>query len=150
MKQIRLTGSWIIRSPREEVYRIITDFENAPKYFPSAAKSARIVSRDGNRLVVEARTKAFLGSKTFKVRMEVQLRPPEGFVSVNTSLIGVEHESFMMEVVPGGTIINYINNVEIKNFFFRFFGRILLGTFALRYWERAVIDKLRRMLEGCG
>jgi len=30
MKQIHLEGSWIIRAPRDAVYRVITDFENAP------------------------------------------------------------------------------------------------------------------------
>ena len=147
MKRIRLEKSWVIRAPREAIYEVMTDFESAPKHFPSVAKSARIVSREGNHLVVEVETKAFLGSRTFKVHMETDLCPPEGFVSVNTSAPCVEHESFMMEVVPKGTRIDYVNEVEIKSRFFRLFGRFLIGKIALWYWERAVIGKLRKILE---
>jgi carbon monoxide dehydrogenase subunit G len=148
MKPIRLQRSWLIRAPREEVYRVLTDFENAPRYFPSVARSARIVQRRDNHLIVEAETKAFFGSRTFHVRMEAELRPPVGFVSVNTSSLGVEHESLMMEATAAGTRIDYVNDVEIKSPFFRLFGRILIGTVALKYWERAVIRRLKLMLEG--
>jgi carbon monoxide dehydrogenase subunit G len=142
-----LQGSWLIRAPREAVYRVLTDFENTPRYFPSVVRSARIVERRYNHLVVEAETKAFFGSRTFHVRMEADLRPPVGFVSVNTSSLGVEHESLMMEATSEGTRIDYINDVEIKSRFFRLFGRILIGTIALKYWERAVIRRLKQMLE---
>lgn len=147
MKQIHLKGSWIIKAPREEVFKIITDFENMPKYFPSVAKSVCIVARQGNNLTIQAETKAFLGSKTFQVHMDTQLRPPEGFVSNNVSTLGIEHEVFAMEEVPEGTKINYTNDVEIKSPFFRFFGRILIGIFALKYWELAIVNKLKKMLE---
>jgi len=79
--------------------------------------------------------------------MDAELRPPEGFASVNTSPLGVEHEVFMMEEVPEGTRIRYSNEVEIKSPLFRMLGGILLGKVALKYWERAVIGKLRQMLE---
>ena len=53
----------------------------------------------------------------------------------------------MMEEVPEGTKINYMNDVEIKSRLFRLFGRILLGWYAVKFWERAVIDKMKEMLE---
>jgi carbon monoxide dehydrogenase subunit G len=145
MKQIHLEGSWTIRAPRDEVYRVITDFENAPKYFPLVAKSARVVSRQGNDLVMAMETKSF--GMAFQVRMTTRLCPPEGFVSENASWLGIEHEVFMMEEVPEGTKINYTNDVEIKSRLFRLLGRILLGWYAVRFWERAVIDKMKKMLE---
>lgn len=138
---------YTIKAPRETVYKIITDFENAPKYFPRVAKSARVISRDGNKFVVEARTKAFFGSKTFSVRMEGELRPPEGFVSTNTSSLGIEHEVFTMEEIPEGTRIHYVNDVEIKSWFFRLLGGFLIKRIALKYWEHAVFDKMKQMLE---
>lgn len=147
MKKTCLTGTWLVRAPRSDVYRVITDFANAPKYFPSVAKSARIIRREGNHLTVEVETKAFLGSRTYRVQMDAELRPPEGFVSVNTSSLGVEHEVFMMEEVPGGTMIRYTNDVEIKSPLFRMLGGLLLGKLALKYWERAVIGKLKQMLD---
>ena len=41
MKHVSLRGTYVIRAPREKVYAVITDFEKAPEYFPSVAKSAR-------------------------------------------------------------------------------------------------------------
>jgi len=145
MGKLRLEGSWIVRVPRRGVYDIITDFEKLPVYFPAVAKSAKIVSRDGNRFVVEAETKAFFGSKTYKVRMEGELRPPDGFVSTNTSEICVEEESFMMDEVPEGTRIRYLNVVDIKNWFYRIFGFVLIKYVALWYWKRIVIDKFEQI-----
>ena len=147
MKQIHLEGAYIIKAPRERVYEVITDFENAPKYFPAVAKSARVVKREGDGLVVEVETKAFLGSRTFKVHMETRLRPNEGFSSTNTSSLGVEHEVLSLEAIPEGTRIAYTNDVEIKNRFFQIFGNFLIKRIALKYWEHAVISKLKRMLE---
>lgn len=145
-KLTRLESNYIIKAPRSEIYKIMTDFENVPKYFPSVAKSARYVSRDGNNFVVEAQTKAFFGSKTFTVHMEGQFQPPTGFISTNTSSLGVEHEVFSMEEIPGGTKIHYVNDVEIRSPFFRRFS-FLIKYVALWYWERAVFKKLKEMLE---
>ncbi len=146
-KIIRLERYYTIKAPREAVYRIITDFENVPKYFPSVAKSAQFINRDGNNFVVEAQTKAFFGSKTFAVRMEGRLNPPAGFASTNTSSLGIEREVFTMEETPEGTKIHYINDVEITSPLFRLFGGLLIKNIALKYWEHAVFDKLKKMLE---
>ena len=144
-KQIHLEGSWVIHAPRHEIYDIITDFVNMPKYFPSVAKSVRIISKEDNHLNLAAETKSF--GRTFHVSMNAELRPPEGFISENISTLGIEQEVFKMEEVPEGTIIHYINDVEIKSPFFRIFGRFLIGWWAMKYWERAVITKLKQMLE---
>jgi carbon monoxide dehydrogenase subunit G len=147
VRQLRLEGEYVIRAPRDRVYAIITDFENTPKHFPAVAKSAHLVQRDGNNLVVDVETKAFFGSKTFKVRMEATLRPGEGFTSVNTSSLGVERESLTLETIAEGTRIVYINDVQIKSRVFRILGGLLLKRIALKYWERAVFGTLRQMLE---
>jgi len=146
MKKIYLKGSWIIKAPREEVYKIMSDFENMPKYFPAVAESLRIIKRDGNNLTIEAKAKTF--GRVIVAHMETQLRPPFGYTSDNKSAIGTAgHEEFLMEEVPEGTRINYTYDVEINNPFFRVFGRILIGWYALRFWKHAVIDKLKEMLE---
>ena len=145
-KLTHLESNYIIKAPRSEIYKIMTDFENVPKYFPSVAKFAKYISRDGNNFVVEAQTKAFLGSKTFTVRMEGQLQPLTGFISTNTSSIGIEYEVFSMEEIPGGTKIHYVNDIEIKSPFFRRFS-FLIKYVALWYWERAVFSKLKKILE---
>ena len=146
MKRIHLKGSWIIKAPREEIYKIMTDFENMPRYFPEVADSLRIVKREGNNLIIEAEAKTF--GRVIPVHMETQLRPPVGYVSDNKSAIGTAgHEEFLMEEVPEGTKINYTYDVDINNPFLRIFGRVLIGWYAMRFWKCAVIDKLKEMLE---
>jgi hypothetical protein len=142
MRALHLEGTWIIRIPRQAAYDTITDFARYPVHFPAVAKSARAVSLQGQRFVVDVTTKAFLGSRSYKVRMEGELRPADGFVSTNTSSIGVERETFTMEEVPEGTRIRYVNDVELHSRFFRIFGSILLKHLAVWYWKRAVIDRL--------
>lgn len=146
MKKILLKKSWIINAPREEVYKIMSDFENMPKYFPKVAESLQILQRDGNNLTIEAKAKTF--GRVISVQMETQLRPPIGYVSDNKSAIGTSgHEEFLMEEIPEGTKINYAYDVELKNPLFRFLGGFLIGWYAMCFWEHAVIDKLKEMLE---
>lgn len=146
MKQIYLKDSWIIKAPLEEVYKIMSDFENMPKYFPNVAKSIQIIKKEGNNLTMEAQAKTF--GRIISVHMETQLRPPFGYVSDNKSGVGTSgHEEFLMEKVPEGTKINYSYAVELRNPIFRIFGNLLIKWYAMRFWKHAVIDKLKYMLE---
>jgi uncharacterized membrane protein len=146
MKKIILKKSWVIKAPREEVYKIMSDFENMPKYFPKVAQSLKILKRDGNNLTIEAKAKTF--GWIISAQMETQLRPPIGYVSDNKSAIGTSgHEEFLMEEIPEGTRINYYYGIELKNPILRFLGGFLIGWYAMRFWEHAVIDKLKEMLE---
>ena len=146
MKKIILKKSWVINASREEVYKIMSDFESMPKYFPKVAESLQILKRDGNNLTIVAKAKTF--GRIISVQMETQLRPPIGYVSDNKSAIGTSgHEEFLMEEIPEGTRINYYYDVELKNPIFRILGGFLIGWYAMRFWEHAVIDKLREMLE---
>ncbi len=146
MKKILLQKSWVIKAPRQEVYAIMSDFENMPKYFPKVAQSLRILKRDGNHLSIEARAKTF--GRVISAHMETELRPPLGYVSDNKSALGTSgHEEFLMEEIPAGTRINYSYDVQLKNPILRVFGGFLIGQYALRFWEHAVIDNLKEMLE---
>jgi len=146
MKKILLQKSWVIKAPRQEVYTIMSDFKNMPKYFPKVAQSLRILKRDGNKLSIEAKAKSF--GRVITAQMETQLRPPLGYVSDNKSALGTcGHEEFLMEEVPEGTKINYSYDLELKNPILRVLGGLLIGNYALRFWEHAVIDKLKEMLE---
>ena len=113
MKEKVLEGSWIINATVEDVYRIISDFENAPTYFPLVAKGMRVISRDGNNLEIEAITNTF--GINFKVKMKTTLMPDKGFKSVNESSLAIEDEKFILEPVAQGTRIKYVNKVKIKN-----------------------------------
>jgi carbon monoxide dehydrogenase subunit G len=146
MKKIILKKSWVIRAPREAVYAIVSDFENVPTYFPKVAQSLRILKKDGDTLTIEAKAKTF--GRIFTVQMRTRLRPPIGYVSDNRSEIGTSgHEEFLMEEIPEGTRIDYQYEVELQNPILRLLGGFLIGRYAMRYWERAVIDELKEMVE---
>ena len=143
---MHLEGSWIVKAPRQEIYKIMTDFENMPKYFPDVAQSFSIISRQGDNLTMEAKAKTF--GRIIPVHMETQLRPPTGYISDNKNTIGTAgHEEFLMQEVPEGTRIDYTYDIVITNLVLRIFGRFLIGWYAMRFWKHAVIDRLKLMLE---
>jgi hypothetical protein len=146
MKSIDLKGTWKLRASRDSVYGIMSDFERMPEYFPKVAESMEIVRKDGERLEIEGVAKSF--GRRIPVKMEVTLRPPFGFVSDNVSELGTSgHEEFMIEDDPEGCRINYSYSVTLHRWWLRIFARPLIGLYAMRFWEKAVIDVLKKMLE---
>lgn len=146
MKTIHLRGSWVIKASKEEIYKIISDFENMPKYFPSVAESVRIVEKQGNQQKMDAKVKSF--GRVFDVKMQTELLPNFGFKSSNQSSFGTSgHEEFLMQDTEGGTRINYIYDLEIHRPILRVIGTPLIKWFAMWSWKRAFIDKLREMTE---
>lgn len=145
MKPVLLTGSWVIKAPLKNVYEIVSDFEKTPTYFPTVAKSLKIITRSGNHLSIQAVTKTF--GIPFKVKMETDLLPNKGFRSINESILAVEDETFLSEEIPSRTKINYRNDVTIKNNLLKLFSKLLIGRPALIFWEHAYVDKIRKMLE---
>lgn len=143
MKPVVLAGTWVIKAPLECIYDIVTDFENAAKYFPLVANSLKIIHQDGDHLTIEAVSKTF--GIPFHVIMETQLLPNKGFKSINTSALAIENESFLMETVPTGTKITYRNEVQIKNNIMQLFARMLIGKPALLFWKYAYIDRLQKL-----
>jgi hypothetical protein len=146
MKSVVLQGAWIVKAPLARLYEIVTDFENAPKYFPLVANSLKIIKKNGNFLTIDAVSKTF--GIPFHVLMETELLPNIGFKSINTSLLAIEDESFLMEEVPTGTKITYRNEVQIKNNFLQIFARLLIGKPALLFWKAAYIDRLEKLAVG--
>lgn len=145
MKEKALKGSWIIGFPVEDVYRIISDFEKAPKYFPLVAKGMKVISRDGNNLEIEATANTF--GINFKVKMKTTLIPNKGFKSINESALAIEDEQFILKPVARGTRIEYLNKVTIKNNILNMFARLIIGKGALKFWEFAYINKLKKILK---
>lgn len=143
MKPVVLTGTWVIRAPLQRAYEIVTDFENAPRYFPLVAQSMKIMNKQGNNLTIDAVSKTF--GIPFHVSMDTQLLPNKGFTSVNTSVLAIEKESFLMEEIPSGTKINYRNEVQIKNTVLQIFSKMLIGRPALLFWKYAYIDRLEKL-----
>jgi hypothetical protein len=146
MKPISLTGSWIIKAPLSSVYVIVTDFEKTPEYFPTVANSLKIIKKNGHHLSMRAVAKTF--GIPFIVKMETDLLPNQGFKSINESILAIEDETFFLQATPLGTRINYRNDVTIKNNLLQLIARLLIGQPALKFWEHAYIDKLRKIVEG--
>jgi len=147
MKGITLHANWLIKAPLEEVFEIMTDFERWPLYFPKVAQSIQVIKREGNYLEMNATVKSF-GQK-FPVKMKYQILPGKGFISDNESpKFGTSgHEEFLLSEDPEGTVIDYTYQVAIHKRWLRIVAKPLIGWFSMKYWQKAVIDELRKKLE---
>lgn len=126
---------------------MVTDFERMPEYFPKVAESVRIMKREGDRLEMEATVRSF--GRSFPVRMKTRILPGTGFVSDNESPeFGTSgHEELLLSEGPAGTEIDYTYQVAIHKRWLRVVARPLIGWFSMKFWEKAVIDELRKRLE---
>ena len=147
MKEITLHKQWVIKASVEEVFRIMTDFEKLPEYFPRVAESVLINKRDGNNLEMEAMVKSF--GKKFKVKMKTQILPEKGFISDNDSYqFGTSgHEELLFSEHKEGTLIDYTYQVTIHKPWLRVIATPLIKWYSMKFWEKAVIEELKKMLE---
>ena len=147
MKDINLNAKWIIKAPLVEVFNIMTDFEKFPQYFPKVAESIKVVKRDGNYLEMDAIVKSF--GQNFPVKMKTQILPGKGYISDNESpKFGTSgHEEVLLSECPEGTMIDYNYQVSIHKLWLRVVAKPLIGWFSMKYWQKAVIDELRKKLE---
>ncbi len=146
-KDINLHAKWLIKAPLTEVFNIITDFEKWPEYFPKVAESLYVIRHEGNNLEIGATVKSF--GQQFPVKMQTQILPEKGFVSDNESpKFGTSgHEELLLSECPEGTMIDYTYQVAIHKRWLRIVAKPLIGWFSMKYWQKAVIDELRKRLE---
>jgi hypothetical protein len=144
---ITLHQSWVIRAPLPQVFNIMTDFEKFPQYFPKVAETIRVTKKDGNNLEIEATVKSF--GKLFPVQMKTEILPEKGFISDNNSpKFGTSgHEELLLSPVQDGTLIDYTYQVSIHKRWLRIVAKPLIGWFSMKYWEKAVINELKKILE---
>ncbi len=147
MKEIKLHKQWIVKAPVEDIAKIVTDFENLPKYFPKVAESVQINKRDGNNLEMEAMVKSF--GRSFKVKMNTQILPGKGFISDNDSYqFGTSgHEELLLSPHVDGTLIDYTYQVTIHKKWLRIIATPLIKWYSMKAWEKAVIDELKKIVE---
>lgn len=147
MKKITLHDRWVIKGPIQNVAQIMTDFEKLPQYFPRVAESVRIDKREGNNLEMEATVKSF--GRKFKVKMKTQILPGKGFISDNDSYqFGTSgHEELLLSEHPEGTLIDYTYQVLIHKPWLAFIATPLIKWYSMKFWEKAVIDELRKVFE---
>lgn len=147
MKEITLHDQWLVKAPVEDVFRMITSFEKFPEHFPKVAQSIQVKERAGNDLEMEAIVRSF--GKAFPVQMKTCILPGEGFVSDNASPnFGTSgHEELRLSQAPEGTIIDYTYRVSIHKAWLRIVATPLIRWYSMKYWEKAVINELRKALE---
>ncbi len=147
MKHINLKGSWVIKAPIDQVFKIISDFENMPNNFTTVAESLVIAKKDGNKLEIDAKVKSF--GMVFPVKMKTEIIPRTGYISDNeNSKLGISgHEEFLMEEIEEGTRINYVYEVDIHNKWLRLIAGPLLSWYSMKFWEKAFVFKLKDILE---
>jgi hypothetical protein len=126
---------------------MMTDFEKLPEYFPKVAESVHVIKRDGNYLEMNAVVKSF--GQNFPVKMKTKILPGRGYISDNESpKFGVSgYEELLMSEHKEGTMIDYTYQVAIHKRWLRIVAKPLIGWFSMKYWEKAVIDELRKRLE---
>lgn len=147
MKEITLHKKWIVKAPVNEVAKVITDFENFPKYFPRVADSIKITKREGNYLEIDAIAKSF--GKKLPVKMKTQILPGKGFISDNDSpVFGTSgHEEMLLSEHLDGTLIDYTYKVSINKKWLRLVATPLIKWYSMKYWEKAFIDELKKIVE---
>ena len=147
MKDITLHAKWLIKAPLTEVFDIMTDFEKFPEYFPKVAESIQVIGREGNHLEMDATVKSF--GQRFPVKMKTQILPGRGYISDNESpKFGTSgHEELLLSPHTEGTVIDYMYQVSIHKRWLRIVAQPLIGWYSMKYWQKAVIDELRRKLE---
>lgn len=147
MKEITLNGKWLVKAPVKDVFGIMTDFEKFPENFPKVAEAVHINKRDGNNLEIDAAVRSF--GKIYPVQMKTQILPERGFISDNNSpQFGTSgHEELLLSASPEGTIIDYTYQVTIHKPWLRIVATPLIRWYSMKYWEKAVINQLRKILE---
>jgi carbon monoxide dehydrogenase subunit G len=147
MNEITLRKQWVVKAPVDKVFQIMTDFEHLPKYFPKVAESVQINKREGNNLEIEATVKSF--GKKFQVKMKTQILPGKGYISDNGSYqFGTSgHEELLLSPSALGTLIDYTYQVTIHKKWLRIVAVPLIRWYSMKYWEKAVIDRLKMILE---
>ncbi len=96
---------------------------------------------------MEATLRSF--GKRFRVLMKTQILPGKGFISDNDSYqFGTSgHEELLLSKHPQGTLIDYTYQVAIRKKWLRAVAAPLLWWYSMKYWEKAVIDRLKKLLE---
>lgn len=147
--KVAVVGDWLIRSDRDSVYAIVSDFEHMPEHFPKVARAIRILDRDGDVLTIEADAASF--GRLFppvKVSMTAELLPSRGYrcSTHNLTFNTTGDEELLLLDDPDGTRIKYTYFVTVKHRRLRPLYAWAVRTFGLPYWKRCFVDRLEILL----
>jgi hypothetical protein len=147
MNQITLHKQWLVKAPVSAVFAMITNFEKFPEYFPKVAQSIQIKKHQGDYLEITAAVASF--GQSFPVQMKTRILPGSGFISDNESpkFGSSGHEELLLSKSSQGTLIDYTYQVTIHKPWLRLVATPLIRWYSMKYWEKAVIDQLKKALE---
>ena len=142
---IRVQSRWFVPASRGLVYKVVSDFERLPQHFPRVARSTKVISRDGNRLVIEAAAASF--GRFFpvvRVTIKAELLPGVGYrcATFNHTFQTTGEEELLLSDVPGGTEITYSYAVKLRHHWLRPVYSWLVRRIGLRFWKRAYLEPL--------
>lgn len=141
----RIRSRWFVPASRGTVFAVVSDFERLPEHFPKVARSVKVISRDGNRLVMEAEAASF--GRFFpavRVRIDAELLPGVGYrcSTFNRTFNTTGEEELLLSDVPGGTEIAYSYAVKVRYRWLRPLYRWMVRQLGLRFWKRAYLEPL--------
>jgi hypothetical protein len=148
-EKVTVKGNWLIRAEREDVYRIVSDWEKMPEHFPKVAKSVKILEKNGTHLKVQSVAASFASFLPgAKVDIDVELLPGRGYRchTFNTTFNTTGEEELLLVDDPEGTRILYTYFVTVRNRKWRRPYAWLVKTFGLPFWKRAYIDRLSLLI----
>jgi hypothetical protein len=156
---ITIQSRWFVAAARSSVYAVASDFERLAEHFPRIARSTKVVSRSGNRLVVEAEAASF--GRFFplaRVTINAELLPGVGYrcSTFNHTFNTAGEEELVLSDAAGGTQITYSYVVKVRRRWLRPIYAWLVRRFGLQYWKRSYLKPLaarskqheRRICEG--
>lgn len=142
---IAILSRWFVPAARGSVYAVASDFERLAQHFPRIARSAKIVSRDLNLLVIEVEAASF--GRFFplvRVTINAELLPGVGYrcSTFNHSFNTAGEEELLLSDTAGGTLITYSYAVKVRRKWLRPIYAWLVRRFGLQYWKRAYLEPL--------
>jgi hypothetical protein len=141
----RIESRWFVPASRRSVYAVASDFERLPQHFPRIARSTKIISRDGNRLVIDAEAASF--GRFFpvvRITINAELLPGVGYrcSTFNRTFNTAGEEELLLSDAPGGTEITYSYAVKLRHKRLRPVYAWLVRRLALRFWKRCYLEPL--------
>jgi len=145
--KLSIGGSWLIPAERDSVYAVASDFARMPENFPKIAHSTKILTRDGNRLTIQAEAASF--GRLFprvNVSIDAELIPGRGYrcSTFNRTFNTRGEEQLLLNDAEGGTQIEYTYVVTVKRRWLRQLYGWLVRTFGVRYWKRCYLTPLTK------
>lgn len=150
IEKVEVTGNWLIKAKRHDIYNIISNWEKMPENFPKIAKSMKVIEKKENHLKVEAIAASF--GRFFpevKINIDVELLPDRGYRchTFNKSFNTTGEEELLLLDDPEGTIVRYTYFVTVKNQRWKKPFAWMVKTFGLPFWKKSFIDRLNIILD---